>query len=198
MKKMVETVLGKSLAMLAQLGLYDIVLPLLLTFTIMYAILDKTRILGTDTINDKKHPKRNLNATAAIVIAFLVVASSRLVEAITAISSQVVVLLLLAVFFLVLVGTVYKEGELNEDGLKEGWARNIFIGVMLVGIAGIALNAIKTPNGVSWLKAGTSFLANNWGNQGVATILLVLGMIGFIMLLTAPSKDKGKGKEKDK
>src|SRR4030043_2440594 len=76
------------------IGIYDVILPFLLIFTLVYAIFDKTKVFGTDTIDGMKYPKKNLNAIAAFAIAFFVIASAQLVEFISKVSSHVVVLLL--------------------------------------------------------------------------------------------------------
>ena len=81
-----------------KVGIYDVVLPFILVFTIVYAILEKTKILGTEEIEGIKYTRKNLNAMTAFVVAFLVVASSKLVAVVTDVSSQVVVLLLASVF----------------------------------------------------------------------------------------------------
>src|SRR3989338_8886122 len=70
------------------IGLFDVVLPFLLVFTIVFAILEKTKVLGTEDIEGKKYTKKNLNAIASFVMAFLVVASSELVEIITTVSAN--------------------------------------------------------------------------------------------------------------
>lgn len=193
---MAGTVLGNSLVLLQQLGIYDVVLPFLLVFTIMFAIFEKTKILGTE--GEKKLPKKNLNATASFVIAMLVVASSQLVEYITAISSQVVILLLVGILFLLLIGSVYKEGEIGAEGLKNDFARNGFIGAMLLGIAIIFFNTLKTSDGKTWLQSFTGFISRGWGDQGVATILLVIGVIVFIAVLTRSSGEESSGKKEKK
>ena len=36
------------------IGLFDVVLPFLLVFTIVFAILEKTKVLGTEDIEGKK------------------------------------------------------------------------------------------------------------------------------------------------
>ncbi len=87
------------------IGLFDVVLPFLLVFTIVFAILEKTKVLGMEEIEGKKYTKKNLNAIAAFVMAFLVVASSQLVEIITKVSANAVVVLFLSVLFLLLVGS---------------------------------------------------------------------------------------------
>ena len=108
-----------------KIGIYDVVLPFLLVFTIVFAILEKTKLFGQEEIDGKKYTRKNLNSMTSFVIAFLVVASSKLVATITDISSQVVVLLFLSVFFLLLVGSFFSESEFPVF-LKEGIWRNIF------------------------------------------------------------------------
>ena len=97
-----ETVFRGVIEFFGELGIYDVVLPFLLVFTIVFAILEKTRVLGTEEINGKKYSKKNLNAIASFVIAFLVVASTKLVAVINQALANIVLLLLLVVFFLVL------------------------------------------------------------------------------------------------
>ncbi|MBI2131095.1 hypothetical protein HYU10_04995, partial [Candidatus Woesearchaeota archaeon] len=117
-----------------QIGVYDVVLPFLLVFTIVFAIFEKTKALGTEEYEGKKITKRNLNAIASFVIAFLVIASSELVEIITTVSSQAVILLFLSVLFLLLVGSFYKEGE---GVFLQGRWQGIFTIIMFLGIVGI-------------------------------------------------------------
>jgi len=62
------------------IGIYDVILPFLLIFTIVFAILEKTRIFGTEKIEGEEVTKKNINAMVAFVVGFLVVASTRLVS----------------------------------------------------------------------------------------------------------------------
>ena len=62
-----------------QIGLFDVVLPFLLVFTIVFAIFEKTKVLGTEKIEGHEYSKKNLNAIASFVIAFLVIAAKELV-----------------------------------------------------------------------------------------------------------------------
>ena len=56
---MATTVLGGVLDFFKELGIYDVVLPFILVFTIMFAILERTKIFGTE--GEKKFTKKNLN-----------------------------------------------------------------------------------------------------------------------------------------
>ena len=168
------------------LGIFDVVLPFLLVFTIVFAIFEKSRVLGSEEIDGKKLPRKNLNAMAAFVIAFLVVASSKLVETITQVSSQIVVLLLLGVFFLLLIGAFHKE---SPEGifLQNPW-NVLFMLIMFVGIIGIFLNAIKRDNGDTWLEAGWNFLVEHWSSKAIASIILLIVIILFMWFVTGDKK----------
>ncbi|HSU72957.1 MAG TPA: hypothetical protein VLJ21_03860 [Candidatus Binatia bacterium] len=190
---MAETVLGNVLAFFVRLGIYDVVLPFLLVFTLVYAILERSRVLGTEKIGNTEYTKRNLNAMAAFTVAFLVIASGKLVETITSVSSNMVVLLFLGVFFMLLIGSFYGQGEL-EKGLQGGW-RTTFLIIMFVGIVGIFLNAIKTASGQTWLDYAFSYLRANWSSTAVASIVFVALIVWFISYVAkgeAPKKEEKK------
>src|SRR3989344_9411007 len=96
------TAFGGVVQFLDRLGVYDVVLPFLLVFTIVFAILEKTRVLGVDKVDGKEYTKKNLNAIVAFVIGFLVVASTNLARAINSVLANVALLLALVISFLML------------------------------------------------------------------------------------------------
>ncbi len=157
-----------------KMGVYDVILPFLLVFTIVFAILEKTKVLGTI---DGKKSNKNLNSMTAFVIAFMVIASARLVEIITMVSSQFVILLLLSVLFLILIGSFYPS---SKEVALEGGLFWLFITIMLVGIILIFLNAIKNDAGVSWLQIAMDFMRQNWSSTAVGSIILIAIMVGFV------------------
>lgn len=174
------------LEFLGSIGLFDVVLPFLLVFTIVFAIFEKTKVLGTEEIEGKKYTKKNLNAIAAFVMAFLVVASSELVEIITSVSSNAVVVLFLSVLFLLLVGSFYKEGETVY--LEGGW-KIFFMIIVFIAIVGIFLNAIKTSDGRTWLEALVD-VTGSGSDMLIGTIVLLGLMVLFIIyVLKEPSKE---------
>jgi len=175
------SVLSNVVLFFEKIGIYDVVLPFLLTFTIVFAILEKTRVLGTEKIDKTEYTRKNLNAMVAFVIGFLVIASARLVEAITRVSSQIVVLLLLAVFFLMLVGSFFKKDE--EVALEKGFWRYLFMIIMFVGIVFIFLDAIRTQSGESWLMVFINWLRSFWTSTAVASIIMILGIILFMYFI---------------
>ena len=168
------------------IGLFDVVLPFLLVFTIVFAILEKTKVLGTEDIEGKKYTKKNLNAIASFVMAFLVVASSQLVEIITKVSSNAVVVLFLSVLFLLLVGSFYKEGE--PVFLEGGW-KVVFMVIVFLAIIGIFLDAIKTSDGRTWLERLGDFTGAGGGELAGSIVLLALVVLFVIYAVKEPSKE---------
>lgn len=163
----------------SKVGLFDVVLPFLLVFVIVFAILEKTKIFGTEEIQGRKYSKKNLNAVAAFVIAFFVIASSKLVEIITTVSSNIVILLMAIVFFLLLIGTFYKEGE--GVFLTGGW-KILFMIIVFVGIVLIFLHAI------GWLDEFWGFVGEGSGGNAVGSIILLLIIILFMVYIVKEPK----------
>jgi len=171
---------------LGKVGIYDIILPFLLVFTIVFAILEKTKILGVDKVGGEEYTKKNLNSVVAFVTAFLVVASAQLVGAINSIMANVVLLLLLAICFLMLVGVFYGSEEFTLEKHK-GWLK-FLIFVMFFGIVIIFLNALD------WLKYIFA-LFTDFDAEVVGSILFFIIIIGFIVYITW---DTGEAKKKKK
>jgi len=164
-----------------KLGVYDVILPFLLIFTIMFAILEKTRVLGTETVEGVKETKKNLNSMVAFVIAFLTIASSKLVAVINQTAAHIVILLLISVFFLLLIGSFMKESD-SPVYLEKPWS-TIFMIIMFVGVLVIFLNALKTDDGRTWLMLGFDFLADFNNSTLVSSIVLLVVVVGFMMFI---------------
>jgi len=181
-----ESLLRGTLQFMDKLGVYDVILPFLLVFSIVFAILEKTAILGYDKSGDEKVTKKNLNAIIAFVSGFVVVASSKLVGVINTVLGNVVLLLLLGVCFMLLVGAFHQQTE--EGFFLEGVWKNSFIWIMFIGVFLIFANAL------GWLQRLFSYLQTHWDSNAVTSIVLVIVVILFMMYIT---KDKSKPKKKD-
>ena len=57
-----ESIFRGVIDFLAKIGVYDIILPFLLVFTIMFAILEKTKVLGVENVGGNETTKKNLNS----------------------------------------------------------------------------------------------------------------------------------------
>lgn len=178
-----ETVFRGVIEFLYKIGVYDVILPFLLIFTIVFAILEKTRILGTEEIDGKHYPKKNIDAMVSFVASFLVVASTKLVAAINQALAQSILILLLIIMFLMLIGAFFKEGE--EVVLEGGW-RTFFMVVIFVGIILIFLNAL------GWLVPFWQYIVNNWKMEWVATLIMIIIIVIFIWYITYEKKPAAK------
>lgn len=177
---MVETVFGGVITFLVQLGIYDVILPFLLIFTIAFAILEKTKILGIDRVGGQELTKKNLNSIVALVMAFLVVASTQLVAVISEVMANIVLLLILAICFLMLVGVFLGDKEFSLKDYK-GWV-TFFMILMFVGVVVIFLNALD------WLK----YIIGVFVDVQLAPILFLIIIVGFIIYITRDPKPAAK------
>ncbi|RJQ19074.1 hypothetical protein C4580_05855 [Candidatus Woesearchaeota archaeon] len=180
---MAETILGNAVEFFKEIGVYDVLLPFLLVFTIMFAILERTRVLGVEA--DGKSTRKNLNSMVSFVIAFFVIASSKIVEAITQVSSQLIVLLLLLVFFMMLIGTFISAKELEEKKgpwLDSPWKTGFMVFVAIC-IVFIFLNALTTEDGDTWLEVFWDWLGRFYTDTAVAALILIIFLIAVLYFI---------------
>lgn len=186
-----------AIGFMDRLGVYDVVLPFLLVFTLMYAFLEKTKIFGTETyysVDDKYHEKgfkgsrKNLNAMVSFVVAFFVVASSQLVAVINQTLSQMVLLLILVFCFILVVGAFQEQTD-KGFFLQGGW-KTLFMVIAFVAIAFIFLNAL------GWLEPAWRWLMRTGSSEAVATLVLIGLIVGFIVWVTG-GQTKGSGSKSE-
>ncbi|MBS3170103.1 hypothetical protein J4210_06490 [Candidatus Woesearchaeota archaeon] len=185
-----ESVFRTAIGFLDKLGVYDIILPFLLVFTLVFAILEKTKILGVEKVKDQEYTKKNINAMVAFVTAFLVIASTQLVAVINSVMANVVLLLVLSICFLMLVGSFYSDKEFSLENSPK-WVKFLMV-FMFIGIILIFLNALD------WLETvfGAVFLLfTSLDAEWAATTLFLLIIIGFIWYVTHEPKRASKPEE---
>lgn len=174
---------------MGELGVYDIILPFLLVFTIVFAILEKTKILGVDKIKDEEITKKNLNSVVAFSISFLVIASTELVRIINEVMANVVLLLILAVSFLLLVGTFFTDKQFSLEDYP-GWIK-FFMFFMFTGIVVIFLNSFN------WLEPIFSIF-KYWRAEWASTIIFIVIILGFMWYVVKDEKPKSSDKKEEK
>jgi len=168
---------------LKDFGLFDVVLPFLLVFALVFAILEKTRILGTE----ENKPKKNLNAIVALVSALLVVATNSVVTAINETLPNIVLIIVIFVSFLMMIGTFMKTGEMDFAKDHEHFMLGFTI-VSLIAIVLIVLNSIKQSSGDSWLDFLLDYVvANTTGPVVMSIVLLIVAVVAIIYVTKTPS-----------
>ena len=136
------------------------ILPFLLVFALVFAILQKTKILGDG--------KKQIDAIVALVIGLLVVSFASYVDVIVQLMAFLSVALVIILVFMLLFGTLFEPGKFEmAKGLK------ITFGI-IIAIAVVIAILIYTP---AW-----DYLAKNlWGNGGSAWLTNAV----FVILLIA-------------
>ena len=178
--------LENSLNFLDDLGFFDVVLPFLLVFTIVFAVLEKTKILGVD---DDKKTKKNLNAIVAFSIALFVVITKQVVVTLRSSLPQIALVLIVIVSLLLLVGSFFTTKEFDYFADSKAWKGFLSI-VILVGVLLIFLGAVETEGGDSFLRITWDWISENIGTGAgaVSTIIIVGALVAAIIFIVREPK----------
>jgi len=101
----------------------ELLLPFLLVFTVIFAILQKTEVLGKG--------KRQIDAIVSLVIGLIVVAFGYAVGIIVQLMPVLAVTAVVILVFMILFGMVYKEGEFSLNKYIKGGI-GILVGIIVV------------------------------------------------------------------
>ena len=162
-------------------GLTDVLLPFLLIFVIVYAVLQKTRILG--------ETKKNLNVVVAVIVGLLVViphvtgrfpANADPVEIINEALPQVSIVLVAIIFLLLMIG-VFGQDYVFLGVTMPGWITLVSLIIIVLIFGGAA----------GWWDSGFgTTLENFFGTEGVAIFIMLLVFGIIIAWITSDSKER--------
>jgi len=174
---MALSLLGNALELLNNYGFFDVLLPMLLIFTIFYAILAKTGILGD---SEKSHVKI-INSIVSIAAGFLFVTQTDLVKILNNIvprASLLLVMSLLVLMLLAFTGLFKTEWITNKS--KWTWVFGILIVLIFLGILDVSGVYIPGIHQIVALLYGTGGV----GKISVSseTIEIALGVLLFLVL----------------
>ena len=150
--------LADGIQFLVQLGLYDVVLPFLLVFTLVYGMLEQSKVLGVQ--NGK--PRHQLNAMVGLVVGFFTIASLQTIDVLQTLTQVGAVGAVIMVIFIIVLSLL---GAKQSSKLMLTAALAIFtVGTLIV------LN-----------KLGV--LPHSWSDMGEAGIGAPIMLIIFIALI---------------
>lgn len=154
----------------------ETILPFLLVFTIVFAVLQKSKVLGDG--------KRQIDAIVALVVGLLVISFGQAVGIIVQLIPFLAISLVILLVFLILVGSFGKSGdELLPDGLKKG--------LMAVVLIAVVIFVVWVTN--FWQTLTEWFLISEDSNL-FANIVFVVVIIAAVVGVIMGSKEKGSGK----
>ena len=181
--------LQAAIYFLESCGFFDIVLPFILVFALVFAILEKTKILG----GGEKEPKRNVNALVSFVIGLFVVAATNIVEILREALPLITLVLIVLISFMLLVGAFHGDEEFSFAKSKF-WKWTLTL-ILFVSVLSIFANFIETDSGDTWLEAFWEFVTEDFESGPVVSSILFLGIIIFVVYVVGYA---GKNKESDK
>lgn len=171
---MAETVLGDAVELLKDFGFFDVILPFLLVFTVVFGILEKTKIFGTE--GEKAHPKKNINAMVAFVIAFFVLAAKEIISSFQESLPIVSLILVAIVSFLMLVGS-FSSGkeEFNFMDMFKGWKTPLAV-VFVISIVAIFFHSF------GWLEPIYDYITGRGKDMFIILVFvgIIAGVVGFV------------------
>lgn len=151
---------------LQRIGVYDVVLPMILVFAIMYSILQKIKIFG------KSDKAKGTNLVVSIVFSLLILLPEYgIVDRINVYLPRFAFIIVIVVSGMILLGLL---GADVENGLSK-WMFGLFLILSLAGL--IIVNSDFLPQSSSLRY----FWADNaWTIGTIAAVVVVIGMIvGF-------------------
>lgn len=155
----------------------DVILPFVLVFTLLFAILEKSKLLGEG--------KNQINAIISFVIAALFIAGfSAQVEWIKQFSAFLAVALMILFVFLLIYGFVYS----GKDGfsLGEGY-KTLIAGIAFVAVVGASL--VITGY---WEKVYSFFTVSNVGANVILGIIIITVIFSVLRSGSSTKREEKK------
>jgi hypothetical protein len=150
------------------------ILPFLLVFVIIFAVLERTKVFGSD--------KKQLNAIAGFVIALIFVGFLTPKAIVANLVLFLVVALVIMLVFLMLYGFAASD---MKDGLKlEKWMKNSILGIVFVAVIIAVLWASGYGSGGELIER---FFYQPWSGvfwTNALFIVVIAAAVGFVLKST--------------
>ena len=154
------------------------VLAFLLVFTVVFAVLQKSEILGKG--------KRQIDALVALAIGLIVISVGSAMDFIQQIIPFMAIALVILLVFMILLGILFKQGDFDmHKNVKIGFGILIFLAVAVAVLV---------------ITGGWNYLANWFTNgSGVASnVILIVIIIAAIAIAYFGSGKQSSDEKKDK
>jgi hypothetical protein len=175
---------GDFFASLERVGFVDVLLPFLLVFTVIFAVLDKTKIMGEG--------KRNMNVGIALIFALLVViphvtgnfpAGYDPVKIINSALPSVSLVVIAVIALMILIG-VFAHDRIMLGMTAPGWV-GLFSVLTLIFIFG---------SSAGWWNVGViQWLEDVFGSDVIAVLIMLLVFGIIIAFVTGGGEAEAKG-----
>jgi magnesium-transporting ATPase (P-type) len=168
---------------LVSIGFYDVFLPFLLVYAVIFAILQKSKIFEGGSSSSEQ--ARNINALVAFVFGLFVVASIHIVTIFQHLIVNVAVIIVFILTLLIVLGFIFGDSytELFKDPkIKSSIGILVFLTVLVILF-----------NVLGWWES----IRRWWiSNDVTSWIWSILGILVFAGILYVISREPSKSKEK--
>ena len=156
----------------------DTILPFLLMFTLVFAVLEKTKILGDG--------KRQIDAIVALVIGLIFVSFGGATDIVVRMIPILGIALVVILIFMILLGFAYKPGSFEmPTGLKV--TVGILAGILVMGTVLILTGGLDYILGFIYSGSNTGLVIN------IILIAIMVGAVVSVVWVKEDSGGKGKG-----
>ena len=164
---------------LEQMGVFDVLLPFILIFSLLFGVMQKVKVFGEDS---KKY-----NAILSLAIALLVIVphvtgmypeSFDLVDIINKVLPQVALILIAIVLFLIMVGIVWPRPDAGYSFLSKA-ATPITAALILLFIFGSAAYPQYRPSWLAWL-----------GDPSLQMFVIIVLVVGLVIYFVTGGKSE--------
>jgi len=183
------------IGLLKNFGFFDIILPFILIYALMFGILAKTQILGDPFEKENEARARFVRSIISLIslsIAFLVVGAYNVVLRIQEFIPYAILYILSVFMLLVSMSAFYLPtgGKVEEKEFKN--YRKIILTLSIIIFAILTLISLGILSAQS-LQSGLA----DWLNNEIIAVILIFGFIIFVVywMTRGEKEEKKEGKE---
>jgi len=137
---------------LESMGFYTYVLPFLLIFTVIFAILEKTQIFGTVKVSGEDYPRTNINSVFSFILSLIVVVNTDVIYLMNIYLSKMSFIIILAIMIMLLTAMI-SGGEWT--GVTFGFGAILAVGAAIWSLVpyqfGMSRFFYISDQTISWL-----------------------------------------------
>jgi len=186
------------ITLLNNLGFFNVILPFLLVYAVMYGILSKYKILGDPFAEgDRGRVTRSLISIVSAATGFFIVGSANVVLSLRTLIPYIV-LFLLTVFFLILAISPFLQREEKSGEIQIGnRTRMILLASSIIIFTLIVIFILGLYNYIASAASASSSTLSSL-QPFIETIVILAIMFGIAYWAIKPSKGQGSGPSQSK
>lgn len=155
-------------------ALFEIILPFVLVFTIVFAVFNTTKILGG---------KKNIDAVISIVLGLLIIRNKNIIDTINRFLPNVALAIIVILMILLVLGVFLGKEYEWADGMK-GFAAVVSL-VLVLWIFGSSY----------WNRLGIPNIFSGLGSETKGILIFIAILVIVVWLVSRDDKEKTSGRE---